>query len=126
MSYKSLTSKHTCTLITHTHTQAAAGTGTGARITAPTRYYNNLCRIVEASARTQRDFGAMGMEVDYQVFFHYNPRSVTAGGAVKRIEFTDENGNTRVLKLQGEKNADQLDRQWRYDCLEITQNNQRE
>jgi hypothetical protein len=114
MSLKSLCEKHVCTLITETNTTGASL----GRIVSPTEYANNRCRIVELSADKAADFLKNGMVVDYQLFFTYNPRTKTAGGKVRRIKFTDENSDVRTLKVEGEKNPDQLDRYWRYDCKE--------
>lgn len=114
MSLKSLCEINTCTLTTLAITTG----GAGGRIVVPTKYYNAKCRVVPLSADKSAAFGKIGMEIDYQVFFAYNPRTKTAGDKIRRIEFEDENGDTRVLQVEGEKNPDQMNRFWRYDCKE--------
>lgn len=116
MTIQSLCSTHVCTLVTLTTTAGAAG----GRIVTPTRFYQCLCRVSELRADRVSDFAKVGMDVDYQVFFYYNPRTKTAGGKVRRIEFTDENGVLRVLEVVGEANAEQMDRYWEFSCKETT------
>jgi hypothetical protein len=116
MTIQSLCSSHVCTLVTLTTTAGAAG----GRVVAPTKYYQNPCRISELRADRVADFAKVGMDVDYQVFFYYNPRTKTAGQKVRRIEFQDENGDKRVLEVVGEANAEQMDRYWEFSCKETT------
>jgi hypothetical protein len=55
------------------------------------------------------------------VHFYFNPRSAINGNAVRFVEFTDENSETRVLRVIGEHNAQQLDRFWTLECEEMAQ-----
>lgn len=117
MSLKSLCEAHTATFVSLTETGGAGG----GLIQAETEHANCKCRIVELSVDKAAEFQQIGADVDYLVFTVYNPRSKKAGADVRRVKFTDENGDVRVLKVDGPaKNPDRMNRFWRMECKEMT------